>query len=180
MKKIFLTVLAFFLLIAPVAAVGNEQGQNGTPSQGIAKTGNQNQLMQSRCDAVTTRVDNVTNRYNENKLRYMNAFENVAKKVDDMIAQLKVNGYDTAKLEQDMVRVRSMIQNTNRYYASFQNGLENSKQFACGNGSGDYARELNQAREQLRLAKQEMLQLRQFIQTTVRADLNEIRDQIAQ
>ena len=179
MRKILLVVFAFLLFASPVAALG-EQGQNATPNQGESKSLNQGPLAQSRCNIVTERVENVTTRYNEHKIQYMNAFENVAKKVEDIIAKLQEKGYDTAKLEQDMVRVRSMIQNTNRYYSSFQNGLENSKQLVCGNGSGDYARELSQAREQLRLARQEMVQLREFIQTTVRAHLNEIRDQIAQ
>lgn len=182
MKKVLLSVITFLFFVSPVFAVVNEQNpnQNATPSQGEMKATNQNPDAQAKCDAVSKKVNLVTSRYDANKLKYMNAFENIARNMENVINRLQENGYDTAELERNMEQVRKMIQNTNQYYANFQKGLDNSKQFVCGNGSGDYAREMTQAREQLRLTRQEMLQLRQFIQETVVENINEIRDQIAQ
>lgn len=181
MKKILISFFTFLLFVSPVFAVANENGNGQEAPQNTPKAVMQaGPAEQQRCDSMTAKVNTINARYNTNQERYTKTFQNIADKVDGFVTRLKANGVDVVLLEQDMVRVREMIQNVNQYYNSFQKGLENSNQFVCGQSQGDYVRELSQAREQLRLTRQEMIQLREFIRTNIRVDLELIKSEIAE
>lgn len=172
MKKALFSILIFIMLTTPVTAL-----QNGNTDNTTGKKNAPTEI--PRCSVVTQRVELITSRYKNNKDRYINAYQRIETNVTKFVTKLKSNGYDVAKLETDLTELRTMIKNAGQYYDQFQTGLNNSKSYACGNSQGDFKVALNTARENLRLARAEMLKIRTFIQTTLREDLQAMRAKIA-
>jgi len=178
MKKhiILLIFLTLFIISVNVLA----QGSTTNPGQGAPTVISQQGSQSQKCTDVTQRVGLITDRYNQNKEKYMNAFQYIYQEVNTLALQFKANGYDTDNIEADLMQFNNMIQNTTRYYNEFMNGLENSRSGVCGNSTNDPVQQFTRAREQLMLCKNEMLQLRTFAQETLRQDLLDLKDQITQ
>jgi Skp family chaperone for outer membrane proteins len=178
MKKFILVTIATLLLLTPAIAREEDPGQQGQTNEPnlISGQGSSSQ----KCTDVSQRVGQISDRYDQNKEKYMNAYQNIFQNMESLMLKLKANGLDTSKMEADLNQFNNMIQNANRYYNSFQSGMENSKNSVCGNGNSDPVQEMNQAREQLALARNEMLQLRTFAQETLKQDLLQLREQITQ
>jgi len=100
--------------------------------------------------------------------------------MDELALKLKNSGYDTTELEQHLAQYNVMIQNANRYYNEFRTGLDNSRQGVCGNSDAEARQQFNSARTQLMSCKNEMLALRTYAQETLREDLLNLREDIAE
>ncbi len=187
MKKRVLLLVGIFFFLSPffvLAQVGNDDA--GSPDAkpviqpGSDSTDQGNAGESQKCIDVTKKVSSVTSRYDASKERYMNAFENIYQNIDELALKLKNSGYDTTELEQHLAQYNVMIQNANRYYNEFRTGLENSKQGVCGNSDVDATQQFNSARAQLMSCKNEMLALRTYAQETLREDILNLREEIAE
>lgn len=171
-------ILLLSIVILAMSSFAVFAQQNGTTTSN--GNGSQSAAESQKCVDVTKKVDLVIARYNQNQEKYMNAFQNMYENMEQLATNLKANGYDTAKLEEDLNTYNKMMQNTSRYYNEFKTGIDNSKKGVCGNSDVDSGQEFNTARTQLMNAKDEMLQLRTFAQDTLRQDLLNLKTQISE
>jgi uncharacterized phage infection (PIP) family protein YhgE len=187
MKKRVLLLIGIFFFISPffvLAQSGNDDA--GSPDakpviqQGPDGEEQGNARESQKCENVTRRMSSVTSRYDANKERYMNAFQNIYQNIDELVLRLKNDGYDTTELEEHLAQYNEMIQNSNRYYNEFRTGLDNSKQGVCGNRDAEAKQQFNSARTQLMSCKNEMLELRTYAQETLREDILNLREEIAE
>lgn len=179
MKKTTLLVAIALLVISSGVVFAENSNQQSSSTNSVTTSNGQGNSSQ-KCTDVTAKVGLVTAQYNQNKEKYMNAFQNMYEHMNSLMLQLKANGYDTTQLEADLTEYSNMIQNADRYYNAFANGIENSKQGICGNSDADSGQEFTRAREQLVLCKNEMLQLRTFAQETLKQDLLDLQAQISE
>ncbi|HBB64362.1 MAG: hypothetical protein UR34_C0011G0029 [candidate division WS6 bacterium GW2011_GWC1_33_20] len=178
MKKSILLFTFIFLTVSSLAVFAQSGAQQGGSPDTVIST--QQGANSQKCIDVTRKVDLVTERYNENQEKYMNAFENVFKNVEALALKFKADGYDTAQLEQHLEEYNNMVQNASRYYNEFKVGMDNSKKGVCGNSDADAGQEFNTARTQLMECKNEMLQLRTFAQETLKQDLLDLKSQVVE
>lgn len=175
MKKLVI-LLAFVILglssFTVFAQSANQQGGSSVTTSGQQESDSQ------KCTDVTKKIDLVVTRYNQNQEKYTNAFKNMSQNMEQLALKLKIDGYDTTKLEADLKEFNNMIQNASRYYNEFANGLDNSKKGVCGNSRVDSGKEFTRARAQLSLCKTEMLGLRTFAEEVLRQDLLELKSEI--
>lgn len=176
MKKSILLVAVIFLAVSSLTVFAQTGAQQGGPTDTV--TGSQQGENSQKCTDVTTKVGLVTDRYDKNKEKYMNAFENVYKNMEALALKFKAEGYDTAQLEEHLEEYNNKVQNASRYYNEFKTGIDNSKKGVCGNSDADAGQEFNTARTQLMECKNEMLQLRTFAQETLKQDLLDLKSQI--
>jgi len=166
MRRRILLVSLAFLLVSSLTVFAQSANQQAGTSNSETTSGQQGSDSQ-KCSDVT-------------KDKYMNAFQNIYENIEKLALKFKANGYDTTELEKHMAEYNNMIQNTNRYYNEFRTGLDNSKQGVCGNSEADAVQQFNSARTQLMNCKNEMLKLRTYAQDTLRQDLLNLREQIAE
>lgn len=172
-RTLFLSIMLLAFCSIAVFAQSSEQNDPTTTS---GQQGSDSQ----KCIDVTKKVGLVTDRYDQNKEKYMNAFENAYQNMNTLMLKFKAEGYDTAQLEDHLEQYNNMIQNISRYYNEFRTGIDNSKKGVCGNSDADAGQEFNNAREQLMNCKNEMLQLRTFALETLKQDLLELKTQVSE
>ena len=179
MKKRILLLSLVFLLVSSLTVFAQTANQQAGSSNSETTSGQQGSDSQ-RCSDVTRKVGQVTDRYDQSKEKYMNAYQNIYKNIEQVASKFKADGYDTTQLEQHLAEYNSMIQNANRYYNEFRTGMDNSKQGVCGNSESEAQRQFTSARTQLMNCKNEMVKLRTFAQETLRQDIMDLRAQVAE
>jgi hypothetical protein len=187
MKKRVLLLIGIFFFISPflvLAQSGNDDAGTANP-EATAQQGSDNEEQgnageSQKCIDVTRKVSSVTSQYDAKQEQYMNAFQNIYQNMEELALKLKNDGYDTTELEQHLAQYNTMIQNANRYYNEFRTGLDNSKQGVCGNSDVDATQQFNSARTQLMSCKNEMLELRTYAQETLRQDILNLKEEIAE
>lgn len=179
MKKRILLLSLVFLLVSSLTVLAQTANQQSGSSNSETTSGQQGSESQ-RCSDVTRKVGQVTDRYDQSKDKYMNAYENIAKNIEQVSLKFKADGYDTTQLEQHLAQYNNMIQNANRYYNEFKTGMDNSKKGVCGNSESEAQRQFTSARTQLMNCKNEMTDLRSYAQETLRQDILDLRAQIAE
>lgn len=134
-------------------------------------------VAQAKCNLVTSRVELLTTRYNNNKDRHIAVYQKAKDRVTELVAKLETKGYDVAKLKTDLQTWDGQIKNIGTQYSEFIAELNKSKQYACGQSQGDFKAALQAARVQLADVRQASLDARNFYQSTIRADLTAIKNQ---
>jgi methionine synthase II (cobalamin-independent) len=134
--------------------------------------------IQNRCEVVTSRVDIITTRYNQNKERHISRYQKIATTVQNLIAKLEDKGIDTSELKKDLATFVNMKSEFVRSYVDFIENLETSKTHACGNSQGQFANEITNARRNLLSTREKSLEIKLFIINELRPDIESIRDQI--
>jgi len=179
MKKRILLLGLAFLLVSSLTVFAQTANQQSGSSDTTTSSGQQGSNSQ-KCTDVTRKVGLVTDRYNQSQDKYMNAFQNIFKNIEQVALKFKADGYDTTELEKHMAEYNNMIQNANRYYNEFKVGIDNSKKGVCGNSDFDSGQQFDSARTQLMNCKNEMLQLRTYALEILKQDLLDLKAQVVE
>lgn len=131
-----------------------------------------------RCDIVTKNIDTQISKYNQFKQRHVERYESTKTKVKAAVEKAKDSGANTSKLESDLVNLDSQIKNFASDYAKFISTLEQSKQYVCGDASAQFKDALQEARSKLIVVRQDTANIRNYVQTVVRPDIQEVRQQL--
>lgn len=129
------------------------------------------QRIKQKCSLVTSRVELIITRYDNNKERHIKRYKKAIERLKNANQKLKELGCNTSKVESDYQKLNSMIIEFAKEYNAFIEYLRNTQNYICGESHGDYLKSLNQARNQLMVARQISLNARNFYQSTIRKDL---------
>lgn len=177
MKKHILLIIFTFLLIPTLVVFANPKDKEDDLTQpAVLLEEKQGDI--AKCNNVTKKVEMITERYDQNKKRYINAFQNIHRSMEKFALKFKADGYDTVQLEAHITEFNNMIQNAIRSYNEFRVGLENAKGEACGGDDKEAQQEFTQARKELKDFKDTMLDLRTYVKETLRQDIMDLRGQI--
>ncbi|PKQ27983.1 MAG: hypothetical protein CVT63_05150 [Candidatus Anoxymicrobium japonicum] len=81
---------------------------------------------------------------------------------------MAAKGYDVSKLKADFLAWDQMIVKAATDYASFINLLQNAKQYTPYESAGQLSNAISQARAQLRIVRQDIIDVRHYYQTVIR------------
>jgi len=177
-KNILIIVLTLLLLLPSLVVFAQPKDKEDEPNERVVLL-QESQSVIAKCNNVTRKVETITERYDQNKNRYINAFQNIHKSMEKFALKFKADGYDTVQLEEHIAEFNNMIQNAIRSYNEFRVGLENAKGEACGGDDKEAQQEFTQARKELKDFKDTMIDLRTYVKETLREDIMDLREQVA-
>jgi DNA repair exonuclease SbcCD ATPase subunit len=126
---------------------------------------------EDRCKFLTEKSTLVLTRFENNKTKHIEQYQNSKKKLEEVIARLKTAGANVTKLEADLVQLNTLIQKASDDYAAYITALKDTKNYACGKSEGAYANALKAAQEKLKTARLSLLEVRNYYQSTIRPDI---------
>jgi len=172
MKKTALILafcLAAVMLLTAVAAVGQTTPPASTPAQ--QRQQNLQEREQQRAAVIKERIDLIIARFNNNKDRHIAVYNATKAKVVEVVTTMSAKGYDTSKLSADLQTWDQMVQKAAADYATYVSLLQSAEQFAPYQSGGQFWNAINQARAQLRVVRQDSLDVRSEYQTVIRPNI---------
>jgi chromosome segregation ATPase len=198
-KKVF-AVIAAFLVAAPAFTVvqGNTNPNTGQGSAAADRqqavqdiksqrqdlteqrkelNAQQREMIQNRCEFIANRIQNRISTYEQNQSARSESYKNIQTRARTIANRLKSDGYDTSQLEADLATLSDKIENISDNYATFISDLKNTQGVECGNSKGEFANRYMNARNAMLAVREGMLDVKTFIQDTIRTDIQKIRAQ---
>ena len=90
---------------------------------------------------------------------------------------MSARGYNTVKLSADLATWDQMVVKAGQDYAAFIAALQNAEQFAPYTSQGQFLSAIENARAQLRVYRQDALDVRHEYQTVIRPDVQALAAQ---
>lgn len=162
-------VLVLVLMTGAAWAQEGQTGQEEGPLQ---------QRLQQRWETVQKRIELIITRFENNHERHVKAYNKAKERVQKLVEELGAKGYDVSRLSQDLATWDGMFQEFARDYAAFIEKLEEISGLTPEQAQGQFMSLIREARELLRAVRQDALDIRLFYQQTIRADIQELRDQL--
>ncbi|MEI7891299.1 MAG: hypothetical protein WCI36_05035 [bacterium] len=136
-------------------------------------------LTAEKCQAIEAKIANRVTRYQENNQMQKGVFANMQARLSRLLARLKAAGADTTQLEADIATLQTKIDKLTADQASFMATLGETQAFVCGKSEGEFKGKLEEARKVPELIKQDRQDIKNFFETTIKADLKAIRATLA-
>lgn len=155
-------------LVSPVYA----QTVSPTPTRRLGE-----RIVENRCEIVTNRVQNMITKFDTNKQRHIERHTKVVERVKEVVTKLKAKGYDTSKLETDLVSLETKVREFATLYSDFIAKLKESQTLACGNSEGAFKAKLDEARQSLKASREKAKEITNFIKDTIIPDLRDLKSQ---
>ncbi len=162
-------VIAMALMTTAAWAQEEQPGQEEGPLQ---------QRLEQRWEMIRQRIELVITRFENNEERHARAYEKVKGKVEAFLEEMSAKGYDVSKLSQDLATWDGMFEEFSRDYAAFVDKLEEIAGLTPEQAKGRLMSLIKEARGLLRTVRQDVLDIRLFYQQTIRADIQELRNQV--
>lgn len=134
---------------------------------------------QARCKNLESRITNRVNRYENNRRMLENVYGNMQSRIARLVERLKSAGADTTQLEKDLATLNDKIAKLKTDHETFMSTLVESRSFVCGNSEGEFKGKIDEARKVPEIIKQDRQDIKNFFQTTIKADLQAIRATLA-
>lgn len=172
MRGIVPTALALILCltVSPLAMAQGQQEQQGEGRAG--------QWLEERGERLQQRIELIITRFENNKERHVKAYEEAKEKVERFLEEAEAEGYDVAKLAQDLSTWDAMIVKFAQDYAAFIDKLKEVSELALGQSEGRFISGLKEARRLLRQVERDALDIRLYYQQTIRADIQALKEQV--
>jgi hypothetical protein len=120
------------------------------------------------------RCGNIIETFDENKIEYTGNYRNIISKIQLLITDFDSSGYNTKKLKADLETLQNMTLDFSSKYTIFINTLKDAKAAGCGISEGVFAGKLEQAKIDLKIAKEQAGAILEFVNTTIRKDIEDI------
>jgi hypothetical protein len=156
-----------------------QQAQTGKTAMAEKRLEFQNNkeiMTQDRCKNIEEKIATRVGRYENNGQMIQSVYGNMQARLARLLERLNTAGADTTKLTADLATLNIKIEKLKADQATFMATLKDSQTFVCGKSEGEFKGKLDEARKVPELLKQDRQDIRNFFQTTIRVDLQEIRN----
>lgn len=173
---ICLTLVPLVLMAAqPVYAQDKLDQAAQDIQQNISRnvSGNVSEACATRQERITLQITRYENNYDRNQAVY----QHVQSIVQSALTNLSAKGYDVSKLQADLQTLNGYIQTFQQQTDAVIAQLETAQGYPCGQSEGQFTQAMAEARQLAREAQQTMLTIRTFYQTTIRPDLQTLKNQ---
>ncbi|MBC7252822.1 MAG: hypothetical protein H5T72_02475 [Actinobacteria bacterium] len=170
-KALLLAGVVALLLVCSVVPALAQENQSG-------EEGRLRERLQERWEFLQQRIELIIARFNNNQQRHQKVYEQVRSAVSEFLEKMKAKGYDVSKLEQDLATWEQMFEKFAQDYAAFIQKLEEIAALSPEQAQGSFYSLLREARQLLRVVRQDAMDIRLFYQQTIRADIQELRNQL--
>lgn len=132
---------------------------------------------EERCQNIETRIETKIAKFHNNKERHVNGYKKAAERLQNLADKLDARGYDTSQVRADYQTLNQKILKFAQDYANFIAQLEETQQHACGQSEGAFKQALAEARDALKVVREDSLDIRNFYQTVVRPHVLDLKNQ---
>ena len=153
-----------------------KRGQFKGERQNIKDQKQQN--AQAHCDLINQRITERLNNFQSKQNGDETIFGNIYQRLTNIATRLKGDNLDTTKLTADLATLKMKIDKVNTDYASVISALKETQGLTCGQSQGQFMGKLGVARQILQTVRQDRLDVRSYIQGTVRPDIMALRQQL--
>jgi len=173
MKKSYILVSIAVVSVLTVAAVVRAE----TIAIGPKASSTEDRVAKI-CSVVNARLDERIARFDANHERHVTAYRNLKERIVKFIERSAAKGYDVTDLEADVVALEVKIEKLATDYRAYIAVLRGSREATCGESEGVFRGKLMEARRLLAVVHQDVVDIRNYYQTTIRPDIREIKDQV--
>lgn len=160
-------------IIAFVFADGNSNSTNSTLNTTL--TANETAGNFTRiCDKINDIVQEKLNRFDDGKVRRINAYNNTEDCIQKLIDRLNQSGVNTTTINSDFNTLKADIDNFNANYSVFITKLKSLQNYTCGSSQGDFVAALRDAKLVLPVLRSDSVKIRADLQK-IMLDLRDIR-----
>lgn len=131
------------------------------------------------CEKIGANVDKRTANFEKNKLKKVEQYSKIQKRVTTLVTKMEAEGYDTTQLRVSMVTLDQKIAKFNTDYAVYINDLKGTKDYTCGKSEGEFKAKLAIARAQLAIVKADSVDIRTFWGQTIKPQIEALKTQKA-
>jgi hypothetical protein len=132
-------------------------------------------MMDQRCQNIQQKMDARVSGFDSNNGKRMAVYTNMQDRISKFITRLSGEGYDTSKVQADLVILGQKIKQFETDKQAQMAKLDETKTFTCGHSNGEFMGKLGEARSTLMTVHKDAMDIRQFMLTTVRPDIMAIR-----
>src|SRR3989338_8426934 len=115
-----------------------------------------------RCAAVLKRVEGRISQYEEDRDKHYARFDNFRDKVAESTDKAEAKGFNVTQLRTDIANLEDKISKLKTDYALFIEKLKNTRNFTCGHSQGEFQASLKEAKDQLKIVKQDAEDIQKF------------------
>ena len=137
----------------------------------------QEEMQAQKCARIQERVSERTGKVNDVKEKHMSVYKNMVNRISKFIERLSGQGYDVSKIEADLVVLNEKIQKFSTDYSAQTMKLGETKQFACDRSDDEFKSKLTEVRKMSELVRADAMEIRKYMQETVRVDIQALRKQ---
>ena len=123
-------------------------------------------------------MDTLEATYRKNFNKHKTTYINVVDRISEILDELEEKGYDVTSARASLVVFRAQIEGTQNDFDSFALEFQQARELLCEDDISGYRESLKQSRNQLKVLRNNMLNLRSEYQNTVKPELLEIREAI--
>jgi hypothetical protein len=132
----------------------------------------------SQCELVTYNIEIQVTKFNEGKNPRIQKYQIVSDKLTDLIQRLKAEKIDTKSLEATQTVLDSKIKKYTSVQDNYSSSITKTKTSTCTKPENEFKSSLQESQNSLKTVKESGKDLQDYVQKTVRPEVQKIRDQI--
>ncbi len=134
-------------------------------------------VRERKCDVVQKKLEQRVATYREHRDDHIEKYETVKDRIKNIISKFNDKGYDTSELEADLVVLDGKIKKFQSDADAFFIKLEGANDYVCGDSEGKFRSGIREARDLLKVVREDAQDIKSYYQTTIKEDLENLRNQ---
>lgn len=172
-----LIIVMMGILTLATPAYGAIHGKKNLLSAAASSNGqNQNKNRVQNCELVQDKLNTRTKRMERKLERHIYVFNQIQSKLVEMAAELKADGYDVSKIEEDIATWKEKMAEFQTQGQEIIQNLQQTKYLACQDKT-QFRSQLKQTRTKLKELMILTIKTRNFYRNTIKKDLIDIKNQ---
>jgi hypothetical protein len=134
----------------------------------------------SQCELVTYNIEIQVTKFNEGKNPRIQKYQIVSDKLTDLVQRLKAEKIDTKSLEAAQIVLDTKIKKYASVQDNYSSSITKTKTSTCTKPENEFKSALQETQNSLKTVKESGKDLQDYVQKTIRPEVQKIRDQIKQ
>ncbi|MFA5926930.1 MAG: hypothetical protein WCT32_01120 [Patescibacteria group bacterium] len=173
-SKTILLSLAVVILIAPSQATAASKSASTTGSQASSGV-TAKKTFSDKCANVQTKLKTKAQNHGLSKEKHLSVYNNLQNRLTKFAARAKSAGYDTSKLESDLVELKARVNTFKLSTEEYDKSVAQLKTNICGRPEDTFRNDLSQTKELLKNVHANAALIRKFVQETIKVDLQALK-----
>lgn len=125
------------------------------------------------CTRTIERINERLSQYEANKDKWSTRHQGVIKRLESLIVKLEARSCDTASLKTDIQTYQTLITHFAASFRAFQNTLQGSRAYVCGESRGQFKQQVDTSRQELQIVRQNAEEIQNFFKNTLKPHLSQ-------
>lgn len=133
--------------------------------------------LNNRCENVYKRIDARLKNYEARKDNHIPVYQKMLTRLQQLSTTLASKGYDTTKLNADLVTLDTMLKTAAANYQAFIDELTALKSLDCETARASFLTNLSESKTKLQQFRTSAAAIHEFFKNTIKVDLKALRSQ---